>query len=165
MTFSRLLLLFSVVISLAACGESGVGTDTTEATSTVQKTAKFKGAKFAPSQDIMDREAALEFWSREGSAIVTPGEACKRVYRPGLMTPACQAELDDVVAKSTFTPRECRKGDERKGYNNVLVKPVSCDGIIDTPHASAKYLMVFHETDNTIKAWSGGMVSGSLVKR
>jgi len=41
------------------------------------------------------------------------------------MTPECQADYDILLARSVFLPIECRKGDERDGYSNVLIDPVT----------------------------------------
>jgi len=152
------------VVTMAACGSNeGAPSDTGETPAAVKK-SKFKGAKYAPPQDVMNRTAAAELWQREGRTLVTPGEACKSVRWLDQMTPACKIEYDAVLEKSVFTPRECRKGDEREGYDSVLLNPVSCHGDIDTPHLSAKVMMVFHDTDGETKAWYGGMVSGTMVK-
>ena len=151
----------TAAIGLAACGENSVETNDAPVTKAPVAAAKFKGAKFAPPQADMNRTAAAELWDREGSRKITPGEACKRVRRMSQMTPECQADYDNLLERSVFLPTECRKGDERDGYSNVLIDPVTCDGEIQTPAGGGNVTMIFHKVDSKWKAWYGNMVSGS----
>jgi len=166
MKFTNIILASAIAITLVACGES-VPDTSAPSVETVEKPApaKFKGAKFAPPRDVMSRTAAAEIWDREGARKITPGEACKSVRRMSQMTPECQTEYDNLLARSVFLPSECRKGDERKGYNNKLQSPVSCDGEIQTPAGTGQVTMIFHKVDNEWKAWYGSMVSGSWQSR
>lgn len=157
--------LFTIGL-LTACG---VGDNETGSTSSVSA-AKFKGAKIAPSQDVMNRVVGNEWFDRRGGYFFVKKsneEACKGAakFQPEKWPTACAAAMNAWKDGVAFTPSECRKGDERDGYSGELIQPVSCIGLVEDPSGEEKRIFVFHKPYGEWKAWIGPSFPGTRKNR
>ena len=159
----KTIILMLLATSLAACGGGETGSDST----TAIRPETFKGAKFAPPQDVMNRTVADEWFDRKGSRRLIAKEACAGTvtYQPEKWPAACKSAIADWKSRIAFTPSECRKGDEREGYDGVLVESVSCTGLIEHPSGSQQRVMVFHKPNGEWKSWIGPVVEGTTESR
>lgn len=156
----------------SACGgneaETLKGSENTQTVKTV-KAEKFKGSKFAPSQEVMNATIANEWFDRRGYSLakLMNKSVCKGIvkYQPEKWPAACASVMNDWKARTAFTPSECRKGDERDGYDGVLVNPVSCTGLLEDPKGQEKRIFVFHKPQGEWKAWIGPSFPGTRKDR
>jgi len=162
--------MITIALALVGCGNSDKTVSKSSEKSKVSKSAKFKGAKIAPSQDIMNQTVANEWFDRRGGYRLVKKdneEACKGTasYLPEKWPAACVEVMNEWKNGVAFTPSECRKGDERDGYGGVLIQPVSCTGLVEDPRGQEQRIFVFHKPDGEWKAWIGPSFPGTRNNR
>jgi len=147
----RVMFLASFVFTvLTACGEESPQTKDAPVTKAPVAAAKFKGAKFAPSQPDMNYQAGWAITvDRPRRILIKP---CNQGMNPAKIMEVCIEQLDAIGKASTFKALECREGDERDNKWDMLVTPVTCDGYVDTPKLATNASVVFHKVGEEWKA-------------
>ncbi len=163
----KLALILVTTLALTACGGSDVSApDSTDANPKQSRSVKFKGSKLAPPQDIMNRVTGVAMVRRKGAGYMLPKKSNgKSVGFKNIMGLEMEAQESEGILKafaerSTFTPTECRKSDERKYKEQLVIEPISCTGKIDTPKGSTVGVIIFHKAKGE---WTGevGKYSGA----
>lgn len=163
-------LLLASTVALVGCGDSESTVPKTAEKPEATKPVKFKGAKYAPSQDVINQTVANEWFDRKGGynrVKKDNQDACKGTasYLPDQWPAACASAMTAWKNGIAFTPNECRNGDERDGYSGELINPVSCTGLLEDPTGEEKHIFVFHKPDGEWKAWIGPSFPGSRKNR
>jgi len=155
---SRISTLCIAVIALVGCGETkNADSETVEKPKAV-KTAKFKGAKIAPSQDIMNYWAGIGTAQKRKYIRLSHPEhksTCRwhgpQLYwaTPDKIDNTCRELFDSFALKTVFTPTECFKGlSEGLHEFSDLADIVSCNGQVESPIGSGQMRLVMHKVND-----------------
>ena len=138
--------LIAAAMPLAACG----GADAGEGTSP----ARFEGARFAPSQEVMNTATgeAMIYQKGGGYMLKEPGSRtnsnpdCSKIGDRGDDFGSCAGRFQALVATTVFEPQKCWKGDERRYTDTPVNNAVTCLGQTDSSRGSANIKITFSET-------------------